>query len=634
MFAEYLKHDRLRRSLIPRTEVELFDTNLTEHKRAIDPEVRDTIVTLANEYRDATTWPFLTASDYMAYFETGRRDRYSDKLTKRRHMLLTLTLAEWLTASGDYLSTLIDYAWNVTEESTWILHAHNNQHLYKPRIDVLPDVHKRWYVDLRVAMTSYVLSMCLYFLGDRLDRVSPLFGERIRACIKERFILPFLQNDSFKWMGFYDKEHVNNWNTYIVMNALVVAGLLEEDDRIRFETIEKCVYCLDTYVTNLPADGGCDEGPGYWFGAAGSLYEAMKMLNRLTGGDFDFLGEPVFRKMSDYQCMMHITGNQYASFADGFRHCVNPGGLLYRMGADVGNDELVRVAFEHLDVTDIEQYLQSHTATGHKMVVDLVTRSEMIASRHRFDRNEDIQLVRAFDSLQVMSFREKVDKNGLFLCCKGGHNDESHNHNDIGNFVLYLDKSPVIIDAGADGYRIDSFGEARYKYWQNQSSYHNCPEFNGVMQAPGRKYRATDVEIEVTDNRAIMKMDLATAYPGDAGIRSCVRTFECVRRERDVTIRIEDSFSADRPMEAAFYYLLIRKPDLARPGSVFFFSEEGSAIKAIYDSDVSEAVLEKISLEEGLISNGFGDTLYRLSFRLRNAATNGTHVVRFSRTTA
>ena len=27
--------------------------------------------------------------------------------------------------------------------------------------------------------------------------------------------------------------------------------------------------------------------------------------------------------------------------------------------------------------------------------------------------------------------------NHLFLAAKGGHNDESHNHNDIGQFIIY-----------------------------------------------------------------------------------------------------------------------------------------------------------------------------------------------------
>ena len=31
---------------------------------------------------------------------------------------------------------------------------------------------------------------------------------------------------------------------------------------------------------------------------------------------------------------------------------------------------------------------------------------------------------------------------GLFLAAQGGHNAESHNHNDVGNFIVYADGEP------------------------------------------------------------------------------------------------------------------------------------------------------------------------------------------------
>ena len=36
----------------------------------------------------------------------------------------------------------------------------------------------------------------------------------------------------------------------------------------------------------------------------------------------------------------------------------------------------------------------------------------------------------------------------MFVAAKGGFNNESHNHNDVGTFSLYVNTIPVIIDAG------------------------------------------------------------------------------------------------------------------------------------------------------------------------------------------
>jgi hypothetical protein len=54
---------------------------------------------------------------------------------------------------------------------------------------------------------------------------------------------------------------------------------------------------------------------------------------------------------------------------------------------------------------------------------------------------------------------------GLFLAAKGGHNAESHNHNDMGSFNLYIDQQPIIIDLGVGTYTRQTFSSERYKIW-------------------------------------------------------------------------------------------------------------------------------------------------------------------------
>ncbi|MFF5249487.1 hypothetical protein ACFY3V_34860 [Streptosporangium sp. NPDC000095] len=41
---------------------------------------------------------------------------------------------------------------------------------------------------------------------------------------------------------------------------------------------------------------------------------------------------------------------------------------------------------------------------------------------------------------------------GLFLAAKGGYNVESHNHNDVGPFIVALDARPVLVDVGVGEY--------------------------------------------------------------------------------------------------------------------------------------------------------------------------------------
>ncbi len=66
------------------------------------------------------------------------------------------------------------------------------------------------------------------------------------------------------------------------------------------------------------------------------------------------------------------------------------------------------------------------------------------------------------------------------MAAKGGFNNESHNHNDVGTFSLYVNTIPVILDAGVGTYAKQTFGKDRYTIWTMQSNYHNLPMINGI----------------------------------------------------------------------------------------------------------------------------------------------------------
>ena len=96
--------------------------------------------------------------------------------------------------------------------------------------------------------------------------------------------------------------------------------------------------------------------------------------------------------------------------------------------------------------------------------------------------------------IQVLTAREiEGSDQGLFLAAKGGTNGESHNHNDIGSFIVALDGVPVLIDAGVGEYTKQTFSNRRYELWPMVSPYHNLPTVNGHQQQPGVEFAARDV---------------------------------------------------------------------------------------------------------------------------------------------
>ena len=115
--------------------------------------------------------------------------------------------------------------------------------------------------------------------------------------------------------------------------------------------------------------------------------------------------------------------------------------------------------------------------------------------------------------------------NGLFVATHGGHNAESHNHNDVGDFIVYDGGEPVIIDVGRGTYTYKMFRGDRYAIWFNNSAYHNLPTINGHVQPHGRTAEATEVRHQTYGSGdAEVSMNIGTAYPSAAGINRWERT--------------------------------------------------------------------------------------------------------------
>jgi hypothetical protein len=139
--------------------------------------------------------------------------------------------------------------------------------------------------------------------------------------------------------------------------------------------------------------------------------------------------------------------------------------------------------------------------------------------------------------IQVAVLRDDTDSGkGLILGAKGGHNAESHNHNDVGNFLLMLDGQPGIVDIGTAVYTRETFGPARYSIWYIRASAHNAPVVNGVEQRNGRDFAARDVSFEEADGVSVLRLDIAGAYPEEAGLASLYRSFRFDRGEHTLTV--------------------------------------------------------------------------------------------------
>ena len=154
------------------------------------------------------------------------------------------------------------------------------------------------------------------------------------------------------------------------------------------------------------------------------------------------------------------------------------------------------------------------------------------------------------------------------VAAKGGHNNESHNHNDVGSFVVYSNGAPVLIDLGRDTYTSQTFSSRRFELMNNRSLYHNVPLINGCEQHDGREYKALGAEHTANDTASILTLDIAKAYPKEAQAERWKRSI-VMNRKRD-RVEVTEDFrivkSADRPTEITL--MCYGEPRMLQPGRV------------------------------------------------------------------
>ena len=537
-------------------------------------------------------WPLLTATTYARYKADGDRQAYERPYFARRDKLIAAVISAVLTGEAG-TADIADGVWLLCEETTWCLPAHQP--------GGLPDPDNP-HVDLFAAETAALLAWTAALTGEH--------AARIRREVKTRVLDPYLARDDWRWLGLKDPEHLNNWTTWIHAN-LLVASLLLDDQPHSISTASRSVAALDRYLDVVPDDGGCDEGASYWWRAGASLFECLQTLTEACGNDFGAFQLPKVRAIARYPMTAHIAGDVHVNFADG---PIRPPGtvphLLYRFAARTGDPQVQ----QHARAMRPEQ---ASLVTGPNgsvgRVLAAITDDEWAAlPPARFPA----PLHSWLPDTGVLTAREREgDTAGLFLAATAGHNDESHNHNDVGSFIVAYDGRPLLIDPGAGVYTRQTFGPDRYQIWTMQSPWHNTPAPAGHPQEAGRAYRATDVSASLSATAAEVTLDLAAAYPAAAGVRSWRRT---LRLDRTAPlIAIHDDWELNQYSERSVCFLIAAEEPQVSGSTIMLPSGLTVDIDAAVDArDADRISVERRDLDDPQLRSIWGEHLYRITLAL------------------
>ena len=486
----------------------------------------------AAEARLGMAWPELPATLFLDFVRNGDRRRYEARHFARRYALADLVLGECAEGAGRFLDDIVNGVWAICEESFWGVSAHSYSPRFAPATSGgrypsvgLPDTAHP-VIDLFAAETGALLAWTQYLLGAQLGAALPVVTDRIEREVRARILEPFRTSDEWWWLGLLPERKVNNWNPWILSNILTMLLVFERDPERRAALVSRAIAGLDRFLATYHADGGCDEGTSYWGRAGASLFECLETLMTASGGALVAFDLPLIREIGRFIERMHIGGDWYVNFADGAARIAPDYHLIYRYGRRIGDLRLA--AHGAMGLREGESPGPGGALA--RLLHPLFDRGWMSAASAPPPVRDHW-----LDGVQVLVAREGAGTAGLFLAAKGGNNAESHNHNDVGSFIVGLDGRPAVIDVGVGVYTRQTFGPERYSIWTMRSDYHNLPIIDGHTQVPGAEFAARGVRAETTDDHAQLTLDLAGAYPAAAGIRTWERT---IRLERGARARI------------------------------------------------------------------------------------------------
>jgi hypothetical protein len=426
--------------------------------------------------------PSVSFSLFNRFYVDGNRSAYEKEYFSRRGHLKTWALLLLLDKeNAEYKKRLEDIIWAICDEFTWCLPAH--YHL---------DVHG---LDLFGSETTGALAEILFLLGDLLH---PWVVERAKNTVLSRGIDVFCSHDNTEFLWSDPGRRQGNW-TPVCSGSLGIAAMYTVDDNDKLADILYRVNgIIEMYFDAYPSDGSCPEGFGYWGYGFGFFSAYADTLYKRTNGKINLFDFEKIKLLASFPAKLLFYGSRCVAFSD---------------SGSFGGMSLSLTSLRKRHYPDL--YIPSTTKFGtdieiegcHRFVTNLRT---LTWTAGELEKEESAAKTYILD--QVQWYISTGDGNFSF-CCKAGHNDEHHNHNDVGHFQTFKGGDEFFADFGAGVYSGPYFGKERYSFIQAGSHGHSVPIVNGQYQKFGNQYAAKDVVFG--DNG--MVADIAVFNPDTIG---------------------------------------------------------------------------------------------------------------------
>ena len=558
-------------------------------------------------------WPAIKATTFLDFVRTGNRRVMERPYFERQRAFEALVMAELMEGKGRFLDQIINGIWVYCQETWWGWSAHLSMQHAGPG---LPDVEDP-VIDLGAAQMGSDLAWTYYFFRDELDKVNPLISKRLEYEIRRKILEPYYARDDFWWMGLGKNANhpVNNWNPWCNYNVLNCILLVEQDPAKKVAGIKKVMHSTDQFINPYPEDGGCDEGPSYWGVAGGKLYDLLERLYQASGGHINIFDKPLIHNMGRYIADVYIANPYFYDYGDAHAKLRSRPGTIYLYGKMTHDSVLMKFG---------SFLAKQYGWKGKALTGKIETTLRNLQIMPELEATLPVEPLMSWiwlpqTEIVVARDREGTTK-GFYFAAKGGNNAQSHNHNDVGSFILYYNGKPVLVDVGTGTYTAKTFSRHRYEIWRMQSQYHNLPLINGQGQHQGGAYRSADVKAKNTSGKVSFFLDIAKAYPRNADVDHWYRKYVL---NRGHSFAITDIYNLKTVKDTnALHFIAGCGVHAGHPGKIML---TGADFKLGLSYDPKEFMLkiENIEIKDPVIMKAWPDGLKRIRLIYKNMSAKG-----------
>lgn len=553
-----------------------------EHIRTTHKDQLEKLIKIAEWYIDMPI-EGLSYSAYRKYEETGSRKEYEAGYFNRRSRLNLFAALSLVYGEEKYLRALEDTIWAICDEFSWCVPAHlDTWSRVVPIRENMSGVHgrirgvgreHRTHIDLFSAETGFALSEILELLEERL---SPLLVIRVRKELTERILAPFCElNSMFRWEIF-----TNNWAAVCAGSIGAAALYTIEDINVLAPLLHRVHGILECFLEGFEEDGYCAEGYSYWNYGFGFYVYFAELLKQKTSGRINLMEGEKIRNIALYSQRAYLSGGKVLCYSDAHENIQMKPGLLHKLKSIYSELQLPDRKYE-------EKFGDDHCYRWASFIRNFVWYDDEIKA------GAEQSMAHYFKNAQCFATRQVDKDKTVCFSAIGAHNGLSHNHNDVGSFILHVNGETLLADLGMGEYTAKSFGTERYDILCNGSQGHSVPIVDGEYQKAGPEYGSRIINVINTEEKDVFELDIGAAY-GYEHLKALVRNFT-FERTPAVRLLLTDSYTfTQKPGSIIERFITKHKPEVEMEGVLLIKGNHGG-VRMHYDFEKLKCSISKVN---------------------------------------